>query len=153
MTGCPRADFFSFFNKHSMLQTPPTRTLNQELCEVPPFGDWSRYNPKSNLDPESEKIQNHKLLCSRIQQFQFCSRTVMLILLLPVLVPVMKFSSQYNRTLSCELGPNDVDYVDYSCHFLLSITPLCSHWIHSCFHKQSVSGCCIIITLPYYLFF
>ena len=72
--------------------------------------------------------------------------------LLSALVPVMKFSSQYNRTLSCELGPNDVDYVDYSCHFLLSITPLCSHWIHSCFHKQSVSGCCRNITLPPYLF-
>ena len=104
---------------------------------------------KSNLDSEAERIQNHKLLCSQIQQFQFCSRSVVL---LSVLVPVMKFSSQYNRTLSWKLGPNDVDYVDYSCHFLLSITPLCSHWIHSCFHKQSVSGCCRNITLPPYLF-
>jgi len=47
---------------------------------------------ESNLDSEAERIQNHKLLCSQIQQFQFCSHSVVL---LSVLVPVMKFSSQY----------------------------------------------------------
>ena len=100
--------------------TSSTRTLNPSNLKTRQMMTEEERTFESNLDSEAERIQNHKLLCSQIQQFQFCSRSVVL---LSVLVPVMKFSSQYNRTLHCKLGPNDVDY---SCH-LLSITPLCSH--------------------------
>ena len=101
-----------------------TRTQNQSNPKTHLMVTEVERTFKSNFDSEAERIQNHKLLCSQIQQFQFCSHSVVL---LSVLVPVIKFSSRYNRTLHCKSGPNDVDYIDYSCHSLLSITPLCSH--------------------------